>query len=50
MHARMTAVGFYAKLGYTRVGDGFTEVGIPHVKMEKRLQPCSTGVVTPPCA
>jgi predicted GNAT family N-acyltransferase len=37
MHARLTAVGFYEKLGYARTGPEFTEVGIPHVKMEKRL-------------
>ncbi len=37
MHARMTAVGFYGKLGYSKVGEEFTEVGIPHVRMEKRV-------------
>lgn len=37
MHARTTAIGFYEKLGYSRVGDEFIEVGIPHVKMEKRI-------------
>jgi len=35
MHARMSAVGFYEKLGYSKVGEKFTEVGIPHVRMEK---------------
>ena len=35
MHARMSAVGFYEKLGYARVGQEFMEVGLPHVKMEK---------------
>ena len=38
MHARMTAVGFYEKLGYSKVGAEFPEVGIPHVRMEKRLE------------
>lgn len=37
LHARLTAEGFYRKLGYCRRGDVFTEVGIPHVAMEKRL-------------
>ncbi|NNC88377.1 MAG: GNAT family N-acetyltransferase [Akkermansiaceae bacterium] len=35
LHAREEAVGFYEKLGYTRVGGRFEEVGIPHWKMEK---------------
>jgi len=37
MHARMTAVGFYEKLGYVTTGNEFTEVGIPHLRMWKRL-------------
>lgn len=37
LHARMTAVGFYEKLGYSRRGAEFTEVGLPHVRMEKRV-------------
>lgn len=43
MHARMTAVGFYTKLGYAKVGHEFMEVGIPHVRMKKYIQPSSTG-------
>ncbi len=35
MHARLSAVKFYEKLGYATVSDEFSEVGIPHVKMEK---------------
>ncbi|MCX8495182.1 MAG: GNAT family N-acetyltransferase [Akkermansiaceae bacterium] len=35
MHARVSAVGFYEKLGYETVSGEFSEVGIPHVKMEK---------------
>ncbi len=35
LHARTTAEGFYKKLGYKTVSDVFTEVGIPHVVMEK---------------
>jgi predicted GNAT family N-acyltransferase len=37
MHARLSAVGFYQKLGYEKVGGSFTEVGIPHVRMEKYI-------------
>jgi predicted GNAT family N-acyltransferase len=37
MHARVTAVGFYEKLGYKVVGDQFIEVTIPHHIMEKNL-------------
>lgn len=38
LHARETAVPFYQKLGYTVLGDTFTEVGIPHREMEKVLR------------
>lgn len=37
LHARATAVPFYEKLGYERVGDEFEEVTIPHWCMQKRL-------------
>jgi hypothetical protein len=37
MHARKTALGFYEKLGYSRQGEEFTEVTIPHYIMEKAL-------------
>lgn len=37
LHARDTAVPFYTRLGYTLIGDGFTEVTIPHHKMQKEL-------------
>ncbi|MCB0695789.1 MAG: GNAT family N-acetyltransferase [Chitinophagaceae bacterium] len=36
LHARMVAKGFYERLGYLQTGDEFTEVGIPHIQMEKR--------------
>ena len=42
LHARLTAVGFYTKLGYAKVGQEFMEVGIPHVGMEKYIRPGST--------
>jgi predicted GNAT family N-acyltransferase len=35
LHARITAEAFYEKLGYKTVSDVFSEVGIPHVVMEK---------------
>ncbi len=38
LHARKSAAGFYTKLGYSIVGAEFTEVGIPHVAMRKRLE------------
>lgn len=37
LHARDSAVGFYTKLGYERVGDEFIEVGVRHQEMEKYL-------------
>ncbi len=37
LHARQTAVPFYLKLGYEIVSDEFTEVTIPHFKMQKSL-------------
>jgi GNAT superfamily N-acetyltransferase len=37
LHARETAVAFYEKLGYSRLGDLFEEVTIPHWAMEKVL-------------
>lgn len=37
LHARDVAIGFYARLGYTREGDLFTEVGITHQQMAKKL-------------
>lgn len=37
LHARKVAVGFYKALGYQLTSGEFTEVGIPHFVMEKRL-------------
>jgi len=37
LHARISALPFYEKLGYETIGAQFTEVGIPHVKMIKHL-------------
>ncbi len=38
IHARENAHRFYIKLGYEIEGDLFTEVGIPHYFMQKRIQ------------
>ena len=38
MHARITATGFYEKMGYVKNDGQFIEVTIPHVVMEKRLR------------
>jgi len=38
LHARITARGFYEKLGYTPYGDTFTEVTIQHIAMRKLIQ------------
>ena len=37
INARTTAIGFYEKMGYSIHGDEFTEVGLPHVEMRKKL-------------
>ena len=37
MHARLTAIGFYKKLGYSITSNEFFELSIPHFIMEKRL-------------
>lgn len=40
LNARKSAAGFYQKLGYLIVSDEFTEVGIPHYRMEKVISEC----------
>jgi predicted GNAT family N-acyltransferase len=37
LHAQRSAEGFYARLGYSVLGEPFEEAGIPHVTMFKRL-------------
>jgi predicted GNAT family N-acyltransferase len=37
MHARKNAIGFYEKMGYTKTGQEFEEITIPHYLMEKKL-------------
>jgi len=43
LHARDTAVGFYARLGYAPSGPPYLEVGIPHQNMRRRLPAGSAG-------
>jgi predicted GNAT family N-acyltransferase len=38
MHARDVVIPFYEKCGYTIAGEQFFEVGIPHHRMEKRIE------------
>lgn len=38
LHAREAVVGFYQALGFHPVGEGFTEVGLPHRRMEIALR------------
>lgn len=38
MHARLSAIGFYKKMGYLVRGDQFQELSIPHHVMEKKLR------------
>lgn len=37
LSARQTAVNFYLKHGYVTVGEGYIDVGLPHIAMEKTL-------------
>lgn len=37
LHARAHVIGFYESLGFTVIGEPFTEVGIPHRKMTKQI-------------
>lgn len=39
LNAREHAVRFYEKLGYRKVGEPFTEIGIPHQRLDKLLIP-----------
>jgi len=38
LNARESAIPFYLSLGYSLVGEWFTEVGIPHKKMLKAIK------------
>jgi ribosomal protein S18 acetylase RimI-like enzyme len=37
LHARDTAIGFYARLGYAVEGEPYEENGIPHQTMRRQL-------------
>lgn len=37
LHARVSACGFFERLGYTVASEVFTEVTIPHITMEKEV-------------
>ncbi len=37
LHGRLTAAGFYRRLGYLTDGAVFTELGIPHISFSKLL-------------
>jgi len=37
LHAQLSAVGFYEKIGFCKQGNEFMEAGIPHIKMTLKL-------------
>ncbi len=37
LHAQITAIGFYHKLGFKEYGEVFLDAGINHIAMKKRL-------------
>ena len=37
LHAQRSAEGFYARCGFAPQGDGFEEVGLPHIEMVRSL-------------
>lgn len=43
-HAQLTALGFYEKSGFTKKGDVFMEIGIPHQAVQILLQPIEKSV------
>ena len=38
LHARVSALGFYTKLGFVAEGEEFLEVGLSHRRMQKSLR------------
>jgi len=38
-NARLPALAFYARHGFVAVGEPFVEIGIPHVRVERRIRP-----------
>ena len=47
VHVRMTAFGFYTRLGYGPVDHEFIELGMPHIRMAKNIQPSGDFSVGP---
>ena len=47
-HAQLSALGFYEKSGFIKVGDVFSEVGIPHQAVQIRLQAIEKSVPPAP--
>jgi predicted GNAT family N-acyltransferase len=39
LHAQVSALGFYARAGFTAIGDRFYEAGIEHQAMDLSLEP-----------
>jgi predicted GNAT family N-acyltransferase len=39
LHSRKPVIGFYRKCGFLEEGPEFSEVGIPHREMKRRLNP-----------
>jgi predicted GNAT family N-acyltransferase len=37
LHAQVHALGFYARAGFSAIGEEFDEAGIPHRRMERAL-------------
>jgi len=38
-NARLPALTFYERHGFVAVGEPFVEIGIPHVRVERRIRP-----------
>lgn len=38
LHAQVWLRGFYEKAGYAAVGESFEEAGMPHIRMDRRLE------------
>lgn len=41
-NARVPALRFYERHGFVAVGEPFDEIGIPHVRVERRIGPASS--------
>jgi len=43
LHAQQYVRDFYRRAGYSEVGEGFEEAGMPHIEMRKRFAPARRG-------